>query len=206
VIDHLVLFFGDSLVAGVGDPEGRGWVGRVVAASFEAGVPLTAYNLGVRRETSCEIAARWQAEAAIRLTPKADCSVVFSFGANDTTVEDGRLRVESDRSLESLSAVVDRATALNLRTLVVGPAPVAEQRQTDRISELSDAFGGQCAARGIPFIDVAGELRDSEVWQQEVRAGDGAHPGDQGYAHLAGLLLRRGLGDWLTADNVAGIQ
>lgn len=194
------------MVAGVGDSEGRGWVGRVVEASFKAGVPLTAYNLGVRRQTSVEIAARWQAEAAPRLSPDADCSVVFSFGANDTTVEDGSLRVESDRSLESLSAVVDQAAALNLRTQVVGPAPVAEQRQTDRVSELSDAFGGLCAARGIPFIDVVGELRDSDVWQQEVRAGDGAHPGAAGYALLADLLLGRGFGDWLTADDVAGIQ
>ena len=44
--DRRVLFFGDSIVAGVGDPEGRGWVGRVVAASFASGLPLTAYPLG----------------------------------------------------------------------------------------------------------------------------------------------------------------
>jgi hypothetical protein len=82
MIDRRVLFFGDSLVAGVGDPEGRGWVGRVVEASFGAGMPLTAYNLGVRRETSVEIAGRWQAEAPPRLTPEAECSVVFSSAAS----------------------------------------------------------------------------------------------------------------------------
>lgn len=50
--DRRVLFFGDSLVAGVRDPAGKGWVGRVVAASFAEGLALTAYNLGVRGETS----------------------------------------------------------------------------------------------------------------------------------------------------------
>ncbi len=88
-----LLFFGDSLVAGVGDPTGRGWVGRVVAASFGLGFPLTAYNLGVRAETSEQVAARWRSEALPRLTAVTDARIILSFGANDTTIEQGRLRV-----------------------------------------------------------------------------------------------------------------
>lgn len=42
VIDQCLLFVGDSPVAGVGHPAGLGWVGRVDAASFGAGTPLTA--------------------------------------------------------------------------------------------------------------------------------------------------------------------
>jgi hypothetical protein len=95
VTDRRLLFFGDSLVAGVGDPSGRGWVGRVVAASFGGGLPFTAYNLGVRRETSEQVAARWHSEALPRLLPEADVRIVVSFGANDTTIEHGRLRVTS---------------------------------------------------------------------------------------------------------------
>lgn len=197
MIDRRVLFFGDSLVAGVGDPEGRGWVGRVVEACFQVGAPITSYNLGVRRQTSVEIADRWQAEAGPRLTPGAECSVVFSFGANDTTIEDGHLRVEPERSLESLGAVIDQAVALELRMLVVGPAPVDDDTQTSRISALSANFEKLCEERRVPFVDVVGELRDSEIWQHEVRTGDGAHPAAQGYALLADLLFKRGLGEWL---------
>jgi hypothetical protein len=51
--DRRILFFGDSLVAGVGDPSGDGWVGRVVAASCAAGLPVTAYNLGVGERRLC---------------------------------------------------------------------------------------------------------------------------------------------------------
>ena len=50
--DLRVCFLGDSLVAGVGDPDGLGWVGRLVAGAFAAGAPLTAYPLGIRRQTS----------------------------------------------------------------------------------------------------------------------------------------------------------
>lgn len=92
MVDRRVLFFGDSHVAGVDDPEGRGWVGRVVVESYRLGLPLTAYNPGVRGETSQQVAARWRAGALSRLTPAAEGRVVLSFGANDTTVDDGVLR------------------------------------------------------------------------------------------------------------------
>jgi len=71
MVDQRVLFFGDSHAAGIGDPEGKGWVGRVVAESFRLGHPLMAYNLGVRGETSEQVAARWHAEALPRLAPAA---------------------------------------------------------------------------------------------------------------------------------------
>jgi acyl-CoA thioesterase I len=46
-------------VAGTGDAEARGWVGRIATE-----VPMTAYNLGVRRETSTQVLARRRAPGA----------------------------------------------------------------------------------------------------------------------------------------------
>lgn len=43
--DRRVLFVGDSIVAGVGDPQGRGWVGRIGEAAWASGLPPTAYAL-----------------------------------------------------------------------------------------------------------------------------------------------------------------
>ncbi|MDQ2706149.1 MAG: GDSL-type esterase/lipase family protein [Actinomycetota bacterium] len=80
-----MLFFGDSFVAGVGDSTGLGWGGRIVAASFQRGVGLTSYNLGVRMDTSLHVADRWLAEARPRLLPGTRPRALFSFGANDTT-------------------------------------------------------------------------------------------------------------------------
>jgi len=53
--DLRILFFGDSFVAGTGDATALGWPGRLVAASHDAGRPITAYNLGVRRDTSADV-------------------------------------------------------------------------------------------------------------------------------------------------------
>ena len=103
--DHRICFVGDSFVQGTCDPEARGWVGRVSAAARQAGFDVTAYHLGVRRDTSREVLARWEAECAARF--RADCTkyVVFSFGANDMTHEYGALRVSEAESVANFSAV-----------------------------------------------------------------------------------------------------
>jgi acyl-CoA thioesterase-1 len=91
--DIRICFIGDSFVNGTGDPLCLGWTGRVSAAAIQQGYAVTSYNLGIRWETSADIAARWRDECARRLPAHSDGRVVFSFGANDTTVEQGRQRL-----------------------------------------------------------------------------------------------------------------
>ena len=62
-----ILAFGDSFVAGVGDPAHQGWLGRALAGRPE----VTLYNLGVRRDTSADIARRWLAEAVLPWSPRS---------------------------------------------------------------------------------------------------------------------------------------
>jgi lysophospholipase L1-like esterase len=147
VTDRRVLFFGDSIVAGIGDPSGRGWVGRVVAASWAAGLALTAYPLGVRRQTSVEVARRWRDEARPRLICGADCRVVFAVGVNDTTIEDGTERVAPERSEATLARMLDEAAARGLPAFVVGPAPVCDTRPGWSGSPLSPDGSGSCRRR-----------------------------------------------------------
>lgn len=195
--DRRVLFFGDSFVAGYGDPHGQGWVGRVVAASFEGGLPLTAYNLGVRRETSLDVAARWGAEARPRMRAEAGYGVVFAFGVNDTTEEDGRVRVEPGLAVDALGRVLGEATRLGLGAFVVGPAPSGDPGQDERVRELSRSFAGVAARHEVPFAAVLDALRASGTWAAEAAAGDGTHPAAGGYVELAGLVLAAGWLDWL---------
>ena len=195
--DRRVLFFGDSFVAGAGDPTGLGWVGRVVASSCAAGTGLTAYNLGVRGETSVQVAARWRAEARPRMVAPANYGIVFSFGVNDTVLQDGRVRVRSGLALDSLERVLDEAAAIGLSALVVGPAPAGEAAHDARIGALSAAFGRLAADRGLPFVAVCEALCEAAPWARDVAAGDGVPPGAAGYAALAQLVLRGGRLRWL---------
>lgn len=203
------LFFGDSLVAGVGDPAGGGWVARVVSACFQRGVALTAYNLGVRGETSVQVAGRWRAEAIPRVPAGADARIVMSFGANDTTVERGAVRVPPEKTCEALATILDETSLLGFASFVVGPAPVDDAEQNRRISALTRSLTDICQERDTPFIDVAGPLLESSVWMNEVAAGDGAHPQTAGYDTLAELLTDGDLVAWLcqpvaTAATVEG--
>jgi acyl-CoA thioesterase-1 len=197
--DLRLLCFGDSFVAGVGDPRGQGWVGRVVAAAHAAGRPLMAYNLGVRRETSVEVAVRWRFEAMPRLLAGADCRVVFAVGANDTTADGGAVRVAPERSCMALDKMLDQAGALGLPAAVAGPPPTGDAAQQARSVTLSDAFAEVCAGRGVPFWPVAETLVASSTWLAEQAAGDGAHPAADRYDLLARTLLDAGLLDWLLA-------
>jgi acyl-CoA thioesterase-1 len=200
--DVRVCFVGDSFVAGVGDPEHRGWVGRVCARSAADGRPLTAYNLGVRAQTSADVLARWRAECGQRLSADWDSRVVVSLGVNDTTIRDGRRRVPRERSPQHLTAILDGARGAGWPVLVVGPPPVADSAQNERLAELDTGFAGACAGRGVPYVRVLAALAADPVWMQEVAAGDGAHPAAAGYRALADLVWPR-WSEWTGAPTVA---
>ncbi|MGE3289019.1 MAG: GNAT family N-acetyltransferase [Pseudonocardia sp.] len=181
--DVRVCVLGDSFVAGVGDPEHRGWVGRVAAAGPQ---PVTVYNLGVRRDTSADVLARWRAECVPRLPAGVDGRLVVAFGVNDTAAEGGSLRVRPATSAANLAALVDAAP---WPVLAIGPPPVAEPAQNARITAVDGLYAEVCAARGIPYVPVAGALLVDPCWMAEVARGDGAHPGAPGYARLAEAVL-----------------
>src|SRR5688572_16896883 len=101
-----ICFLGDSFVNGTGDAEGLGWVGRICRAARGRGHDVTCYNLGIRRETSRELRARWQREAALRLPADATSRLVFSFGVNDTTAEGLTTRVPLAESLDNARAIL----------------------------------------------------------------------------------------------------
>jgi hypothetical protein len=135
-----------------------------------------------------------------RLLPGGDCRIVLSFGANDTSVEHERMRVDADRSSDTLAEVLDQAATIGLPRLVLGPAPVDDPEQNQRIHSLSLLFGEVCAERGVPFVSVIEPLLASPVWMEQVAVGDGAHPGAEGYDALGRLVLAGGWLDWLRVE------
>lgn len=189
--DLRVCFVGDSFTAGVGDPEHLGWTGRLAAATERAGLPLTRYVLGVRRQTSAEIAARWLAECTPRLTGDWEARVVLSTGVNDTTHVDGVPRLDPDRSVAALREVLTGAAAAGWPVLVVGPAAVAETEHNERTAALDERFAATCDEHGVPYVPVVRTLAADPGYRAEVAAGDGAHPGAAGYALLADLVRPR---------------
>jgi lysophospholipase L1-like esterase len=184
-----ICFVGDSFVNGTGDPEYLGWTGRICRAARRKGLDITYYNLGIRRNTSADIALRWLEEVSRRLPEECNGRVVFSFGVNDTTIEEGKTRINFQNSIENTSKILTEANPL-FPVLMVSPPPVPDIEQNIRVAELSRQFDSVCRQLGVPYLDVFNPLQASTVWLKEAAANDGYHPGLAGYSELATLVER----------------
>ncbi len=188
-----ICFFGDSFVNGTGDDDALGWVGRLVARARQAGRDITAYNLGIRRNTSADVAARWHDEAALRVSPEHDGRLIFSFGANDcATIDSGDgPRIGHAESLAHAESILVAARRW-LPTSMIGPGIIAcDAEATARIHALSADYAELCARIGVPYFEICHLVSASPIWNQEALAGDGAHPNRGGYALVAAAIA-----DW----------
>ncbi len=178
-----LIAFGESFVVGAGYPAHLGWVGRAIAGRWE----ISLYNLGIRRETSDQLAGRWEAEARLRWVDYEPMRIIFSFGCNDSNLEAGAPRVTLAQSLKNAQAMLTGARAL-APVLMVGPPPVVDPGVCARTEVLNAAFLALCSRLQVPFIDVFQPLAAGGLWQAEAAAWDGAHPGAAGYQQMADLV------------------
>lgn len=182
-----ICFLGDSFVNGTGDVEGLGWAGRVCAQARRRGHDVTRYDLGIRGDTSADIAARWREETARRLPAEHDPRLVFSFGANDVMPDGEATRVAQAQTRANAQAILSAAARVG-PVLMVGPPPVADDDANARIAGIDALLGDVCDRLSIPFLSVYPALEHDSVWRREAASGDGAHPGAAGYEKLAALV------------------
>ncbi|MEV4976430.1 GDSL-type esterase/lipase family protein [Streptomyces scopuliridis] len=197
-------FVGDSFVQGIGDPEYRGWVGRVLQATDG---DITAFNLGIRRNTSEDVLRHCWQEIRHRTLLGVDNRLVISFGSNDTIEEDGKVRVDPVRCLENLAMILDESRRQAIAPMVVGPPPVidAGEQHLRRITELAGKMAALCQSRGVPFIATTRDLANDPTWTQEAIAGDGGHPGSGGYQKLADIILGSQWHEWIAHGSPSGL-
>lgn len=193
VRDVGMVFVGASTTAGYGDPKGLGWVGRVVARTQHPDLDLTAYNLGIRGNTSGDVVARWAAEAHPRWKDRAERRLVLSVGTADV-----RSGMTMARSRLNLANVIDEATNAGIGVFVVGLTPSLDADLNRRIEALADAQADVCSRRGITYVDCFRPLVSHDQWMADLAASpDRAHPGQAGYGLIAWLVLHNGWNDWL---------
>jgi lysophospholipase L1-like esterase len=207
VNDLRICYFGDSIVAGAGDPEHRGWVGRAGAALHAAGRLHCAYNLGICGDASEQIARRWLAEACVRIPREHEGRVLFAFGANDVRLFAGRQWLLPEQSAFHARRILAESAA-RWPTLMVGPPPWAnrndeEKASTERSRATSAALAEAAAACGVPYLDLLSPLLASKVYMADIAATDGIHPGAAGYGEIARAVL--GWANWWFPEAAAKI-
>ena len=187
VNDHRICFVGDSFVQGTCDPLCLGWPGRVTVQAQRNGFNVTHYNLGIRRDTSQDIRNRWEKECDYRLPTSAHQYVVFSFGANDTTIENDKRRIPVAESRDHFREIISKAQS-RYKTLIIGPPPVNDPEHQERIKELSQNFERLSQEFSIPYLSVIETLSVDPTWMTELSNNDDCHPSDLGYTKLADLV------------------
>ena len=198
---EVIFFVGDSITLGWGDEDLGGWPARLVGG-LAPRRPVTAYNLGVRSDTSTEILARWHDEVRRRRRAAPSALIVFAFGANDAKLDrEGRLLTPIETTRRNTAESLALATR-DHQVLFIGPAPVDEAGiarainptgdvavPTNRqIAAVSSALAGEAAAAGVPYLDLFRRLADDKAWHDALRETDGIHPPGRGHDMIAGLV------------------
>jgi lysophospholipase L1-like esterase len=174
-------------VNGTGNSTHLGWAGRLCIAFSQQAYQVTYYNLEIRGETSTELLHRWQSEAERRLKVGHDNRIVFSFGTNETTVENNKLRVGFTDSLKNARQILSDAK-YRYPVLMVSPPSTADFEMRDRIQKLSENFATICQELEIPYLDVFTPLLSSTTWMTEVTVGNDSYPNIAGCEELAQLI------------------
>jgi lysophospholipase L1-like esterase len=194
--DVALVFLGASLVSGVGDPKGQGWVTRVVGRTQHPDLELTAYNLGVRGNTTADLLERWATEVPLRWAGRTERRLVISIGTND--IVSG---ISLARHRLNLANLLDDAVTQGVGTFVVSPPPTDDDDVNARLEVLVDAQADVCARRGVPFVDCYHPLKAHDQWRTDLAASPVPHhPGQAGYGLIAWLVLHNGWNEWLQID------
>lgn len=198
-----ICFIGDGTLLGCGDERAQGWTGRLCAHVRQHNRDFTCYNLGVRYDTSADVAVRWKVEAMRRLSAQPGGGLVFSFGNNDMAAcQDEGVRVPLPESLANAEEIMTGARDW-LPTLWIGPLPALPENhplavgavrtfryRNDRIFALNDAYADLAATLGIPYLDVFSPLLDDPEWVQSLAAGGGRHPDGRGHNKVGALMAQ----------------
>ena len=190
--DIALVFIGDAYVAGYGDPKGLGWVSRVVGRTAHADVDITAYQLGVRDETSADVLARWRIECPPRWKGHTEKRLVVAVGHHDAVSGMSTARVRLN-----LANILDDAAASGVAAFAVGPTPTLDADLNARLEIVVEALADVCARRGVPYVDCYRPLISHEQWHSDLGATGGVYPGQAGYGLIAWLVLHGGWDQWL---------
>ncbi|MDD7384581.1 MAG: GDSL-type esterase/lipase family protein [Actinomycetaceae bacterium] len=185
-----VVFLGDELVAGLGDPRAQGWVGRVMAHTYTA-PPILAMPLVFAHATTAQLADTGLKEAQARYSSEADSRLVIGLGSHDIDAQ-----ISLARSRLYLANLLDDAARTNFQTYVVGPPPRYDV-PAEALERMNQAFLSVCARRQVPYVNCFDPLFAHEQWRTDMYVSRSYTPRQAGYALMAWLVMHTGWHEWL---------
>ncbi len=182
---------GDELLAGHGDPRALGWYGRVLARTSNSQVRIESYTLAAPGEGSEALSTRWFDEASRRFGQNVENRLVIALSDRDLD-----LGLSTARSRLNLANILDSASQMSIKALVVGPAPGLDPERNARLAELSHVYADVATRRKHHYVDTFTPLQNHTQWRNDLTV-NGGLPGQAGYGLMAWLVLHRGWYSWL---------
>lgn len=186
-----ILCFGDSLVLGVGDNKGLGWVGRLSIEHHKKNPRNFFYNLGDYGETSSDLLKRFNKEAISRFkkTENFSYSFIISIGINDTRInlETGKEKVSILLFKKNIQKLINLSKIMKKEVIFLGLTPVIEKKVINRmgskfinskIKEYNNVIKKQCEKNNIEFINIFDKIKKEMII-------DGLHLNYKGYDLIA---------------------
>lgn len=189
---------GNEVLAGHGDPRALGWFGRVLARTSGDDFRLESYALASPDEGTEALAERWLQEATRRFGEGCDNRLVVALSDRDLD-----FGLSTARSRLNLANILDAASQMSIKALVVGPIPSLDNERNARLAELSAAYADVASRRHHAFVDTFGPLQNHEQWRTDLAA-NGGLPGQAGHGLIAWLVLHRGWYRWLDLAEPTG--
>jgi len=179
--------WGDSVVAGVGDEAGLGWVGRLHEALVPAGSAV--HNYGIPGDTSKSLLRRFEREAS-EVRPD---TILIAIGGNDSRhlLFVGPSLISIKKFRHNIEQLVAQAKHIAQRVIIVGIGEVGGYTirpwgivVSDKTLYRYDVVLRDIAEReGLEFIDMHGVLTPITDFS------DGLHPNASGYQKMFERIL-----------------
>jgi acyl-CoA thioesterase-1 len=161
-----LVVLGDSLTAGLGLPPGKAFPDRLQAALRAKGWDVTVLNAGVSGDTAADGLARYD-----WAVPADTDALIVELGANDM------LRgLKPEATKKALSAILDKAGAAHLPTLIAGmrAAPNLGTEYDRAFDATYPALAQQYGVALYPFF------LDGVAGNPQLNQADGMHPTAEG--------------------------
>ena len=183
----LFYFLGESVTLGVSDAPAGGWVARLAGKAAGKGLnvpPDTFYNLGVRKNSSRSILARWEAEYQARAMEGCPSVLAFCFGTVDMVAPHATPNVPVGESAANAREILLKAKEYGTVLMLSAP-PVKDEEHNQRLEALCTAYAAICRSIDVPFVDIFQPLMEAGYIDD---LADGIHPGPQGNELIASTL------------------
>lgn len=168
-----ILFFGDSITAGLGVDKSRAFPALIQRKIDSLGLNYTVVNGGLSGETSAGGLRRidWVMQREIDI-------MILELGGND-----GLRGIELSSTKKNLQQIIDKVTAKypDVQIILAG-MQVPPNLGQDYTAEFQDIYPGLAEENDLPLIPM---IMDKIGGNEELMQGDGIHPTPEGHEVIA---------------------